>query len=375
MIYRNFQTGELPLLGLGCMRLPVLDGDDSKIDEGAAFALVDRAMERGIRYYDTAWGYHGGNSELAIGRALKRHPREKFYLADKFPGYDLANMDKVAEIFPKQLEKCQVDYFDFYLFHNVCEMNIDAYLDPKYGVHDYLLRQKESGRIRRLGFSAHGSTAVMERFLEAYGKDLEFCQIQLNYLDWSFQDAKAKAELLRAWNIPIWVMEPLRGGRLAQLPGEYAARLQALRPEESVPAWAFRFLQSIPGVAMILSGMSTMEQLEENLQTFEAERPLDGKETETLLAAAGEMLAQKQVPCTACRYCVSHCPQGLDIPWLLGLYNEHSFTGGGFLAPMALMSQPKEKHPDACVGCRSCEAVCPQQIKISEALAAFAGLL
>ena len=187
------------------------------IDEAAAKEMVDYAMARGVNYYDTAWGYHSGNSELVIGRALASYPREKYYLATKFPGYDLSNMDKVEEIFEKQLEKCGVGYFDFYLFHNVCEMNIDAYLDKKYGIFDYLVEQKRKGRIRHLGFSAHGSVEVMRRFLEAYGSEMEFCQIQLNYLDWNFQDAKGKAELLKEWKLPVWVMEPLRGGRLAKL--------------------------------------------------------------------------------------------------------------------------------------------------------------
>ena len=212
MVYREYQDLKLSALGMGAMRLPVLDGDDSRIDEAAACQMVDYAMEHGINYYDTAWGYHNGNSELVMGRALAKHPRESFYLADKFPGYDLSNMDKVEEILEKQLEKCQVSYFDFYLFHNVCEMNIDAYLDESYGIYDYLMKQKKAGRIRHLGFSAHGSYDVIKRFLEAYGKDMEFCQIQLNYLDWSFQDAKAKVELLQEYNIPVWVMEPLRGG-------------------------------------------------------------------------------------------------------------------------------------------------------------------
>lgn len=183
MVYKEYQDLKLSALGMGAMRLPVIDGDDSRIDEAAACQMVDYAMEHGINYYDTAWGYHNGNSELVMGKALAKHPRESFYLADKFPGYDLSNMDKGKEIFEKQLEKCQVSYFDFYLFHNVCEMNIDAYLDEKYGIYDYLISQKRAGRIRHLGFSAHGSYDVMKRFLEAYGKDMEFCQIQLNYLD------------------------------------------------------------------------------------------------------------------------------------------------------------------------------------------------
>ena len=375
MIYRDFQDVKLSALGMGAMRLPVVDGDDSKIDEAAAFAMVDEAMARGVNYYDTAWGYHNGNSELVMGKALARHPREKFYLATKFPGYDLSNMGKVEEIFEKQLEKCQVEYFDFYLFHNVCEMNIDAYLDPKYGTYDYLMAQKKNGRIRHLGFSAHGDYDVMKRFLEAYGKDMEFCQIQLNYLDWDFQDAKRKVELLGQWNIPVWVMEPLRGGKLASLAPEDEAKLKALRPDEGIPAWAFRYLQSIPSVVVTLSGMSNMEQMKDNIATFETDKPLNETELETLHAIAQGMVKKIVLPCTACHYCTSHCPQGLDIPNLLSLYNEHCFTQGGFIAPMALSAIPADKQPSACIGCRSCEAVCPQGIKISEAMADFTAKL
>ncbi len=375
VIYRAFQDLQLSALGMGAMRLPVVDGDDSRIDESAAFEMVDIAMKSGVNYYDTAWGYHNGNSELVMGKALARYPRETFYLSTKFPGYDLSNMPKVREIFEKQLEKCQVEYFDFYLFHNVCEMNIDAYLDPQYGIYEYLLEQKKNGRIRHLGFSAHGDYNVIQRFLDAYGKDMEFCQLQLNYLDWEFQSAKQKVELLNQWNIPVWVMEPLRGGKLASLSPENEGKLKALRPEESVPAWAFRYLQSIPSVKVILSGMSNRQQMEENIQTFAEDKPLSEKEMETIYSIAEGMVKKIALPCTACHYCTSHCPQGLDIPGLLALYNEHCFTEGGFIAPMALSAIPAEKQPSACIGCRSCEAVCPQSIKISEAMADFTAKL
>ncbi|WP_270811761.1 aldo/keto reductase [Hungatella effluvii] len=375
MIYRDFQDLKLSALGMGAMRLPVMAGDDSAIDEAATAEMVAYAMEKGINYFDTAWGYHGGHSEEVMGKVLGRYPRESFYLATKFPGYDLSNMDQVKEIFERQLKKCGVEYFDFYLFHNVCEMNIDAYLDEKYGIYQYLIKQKKAGRIRHLGFSAHGSYEVMKRFLEAYGSEMEFCQIQLNYLDWSFQGAEAKAELLRSYGIPVWVMEPLRGGKLAALPEETMEKLRKFRPEEKAPAWAFRFLQSVSGVTMILSGMSDFQQLQENIHTFETDQPLQKEEMDTVLAIADEMLRKTALPCTACHYCVSHCPKQLDIPSLLELYNEHCFTGGGFLAPMALIAIPKDKHPDACIGCRSCEAVCPQRIKISEAMADFAAKL
>jgi predicted aldo/keto reductase-like oxidoreductase len=377
MIYKQFQDRKLSALGFGCMRLPTVDGNDANVNEAEAARLIARAMEGGVNYYDTAWGYHAGNSETVMGRILKEYPRDSFFLATKFPGYDLSNMDKVEEIFDKQLEKCQVDYFDFYLFHNVCEMNIDAYLDPKFHIYDSLMARKKAGQIKHLGFSAHGNLDTMKRFLEAYGKDMEFCQIQLNWLDWDFQNARGKTELLDAWGIPVWVMEPLRGGKLAKLSDEYAARLKELRPDENIPAWAFRFIQSLdlPPVTVTLSGMSTMEQVEDNLNTFAEEKPLNPQELKTLLDIADSMTERTSVPCTACRYCTTHCPQGLDIPMLLELYNEHVFSGGGFIAPMRVAQLPDGKKPSACVGCRSCEAVCPQRIKISEALASFSARL
>ena len=371
MIYRKFKDKELSALGMGAMRLPVIDGDDNKVDAPKVEEMVSYAMEKGINYYDTAWGYHGGNSETVMGEALSRYPRESFYLADKFPGYDLSNMDKVEEIFEKQLEKCQVEYFDFYLFHNVCEMNIDEYLNEDHGIMEYLWKQKENGRIKHLGFSVHGSFDVARRFLEKYGDRMEFCQIQLNYLDLTFQHADEKLKLLEEYGIPVWVMEPLRGGRLANLTDYQISRLKALRPDESAVGWAFRFLQSVPQVVVTLSGMSSFDQMKDNIAIFEKDAPLNDDEKGALQDIADDMLKEKVLPCTVCHYCTSHCPQGLDIPELLKLYNEHAFTGGGFIAPMALSAIPDDKKPSACIGCRNCEAVCPQQIKISEAMADF----
>ena len=376
MIYKKFQDLKLSSLGLGTMRLPLKNAnDDSSIDVEQTQKMVDYAIEHGINYFDTAWGYHNGESEKVIGKALSKYPRESFYLASKFPGYDLSNIDKVKEIFEKQLEKCKVEYFDFYLFHNVYEKNVDEYLNEKHGILKYLLDQKKNGRIKHLGFSAHGSLEVMKKFLENYGKYMEFGQIQLNYLDYKFQDAKSKVELLKEYNIPIWVMEPLRGGRLSKLSDEQEAKLKELRPEETPTSWAFRFLQSIPEVTMILSGMSSMEQLTSNIETFSEEKPLNEEEKEVLMKITDEMLKVKTLPCTACHYCVSHCPKGLNIPYLLSLYNEHIFTGGGFIAPMAISALPEDKRPSSCIGCKSCERVCPQQIEVSKAMKEFAKLL
>ena len=375
MIYRKFQDIELSGLGLGMMRLPVVNGDDGAVDEIAAAEMVDYAYKNGINYFDTAWGYHNGNSELVAGKCLSGYPRESYYLATKFPGYDPSNMDKVEEIFEKQLEKCQTEYFDFYLFHNVYEGNIDDYLDPKYGIFEYLLKQKENGRIRHLGFSAHGSVEVIKRFLDAYGKHMEFCQLQLNYMDWHFQNAQEKAAILQKAGIPIWVMEPLRGGKLAKASDELTAVLQSMRPEETIPGWAFRFLQSIPGVTMVLSGMSNMEQLKANIATYESDKPLSQEESDALLKKVDEEVVKGGLPCTACHYCTSHCPQKLPIPELIALYNEHKLSGGGFIAPMAVGSMPKEQRPANCIGCKGCEQVCPQQIKISGMMKDFSAMI
>lgn len=371
MIYRDFCGKKLSALGMGCMRLPVTDEKNSSIDKSATREMIDYAIKNGVNYFDTAWGYHDGESENIVGEILSEYPRDSFYIATKFPGYDVSNMTKVEEIFEEQLKKCRVDYFDFYMFHNVCESNIEEYLDRQYGIYDYLMKQKENGRIRHLGFSTHGTLDTMKRFIDAYGKDMEFCQIQLNWVDWKMQNAKAKVEMLKDLNIPVWVMEPVRGGKLATLEEEYANELRVLRPDATPAEWSFRFLQSIPEVVVTLSGMSDMKQLIENIATYGEEKPLSEKETEKLFSVADAMISKTTLPCTACRYCTTHCPMELDIPNLIDLYNEHVYSGGGFLAPMAIGSLPDDKKPSACLSCRACEAVCPQNIKISEMMSDF----
>lgn len=375
MIYRDFQDIKISGLGLGMMRLPVIDNDDAVIDEKAAAEIIDYAYKNGVNYFDTAWGYHNGNSEKVAGKCLSAYPRESFYLASKFPGYDNSNMPKVKEIFEEQLQKCQTPYFDFYLFHNVYEGNIDDYLNPKFGILDYLLEQKKNGRIKHLGFSAHGSCDVIKRFLDAYGEYMEFCQLQLNYMDWHFQNAEEKAKMIQDAGIPIWVMEPLRGGKLAKATDSVKKELSEMRPDESVPAWAFRFLQAIPGVTVVLSGMSNMEQLKDNIAVWQEDKPLTKSEFDRIVAVSDEETRKGGLPCTACHYCTSHCPQNLQIPDLIALYNEHKITGGGFIAPMAVGSMPEEKRPKSCIGCKACEQVCPQQIKISEMMSEFSEML
>lgn len=373
MIYKKFQDLELSALGLGAMRLPCIDGNEEKIDLDKSAEMVEFALKNGINYFDTAWMYHAGNSEPVIGEILSKYDRNSFYLASKFPGFDKENMTHVKEIFEKQLERCKVEYFDFYLFHNVYEENIDGYLDPQYGIFDYLIEQKKNGRIKHLGFSTHGSMETMQRFLDAYGEYMEFCQIQLNYFDWKFQDAKAKVEMLKERNIPVWVMEPVRGGKLASLDDGATEILKSLRPDESIPTWAFRFLQGIDNVTMTLSGMSNMEQLQENIQTYSEEKLLSQEEYQALMKIADEMIAAEAVPCTACRYCTAKCPKGLDIPTLISIMNKMMAESDSSCDE--LKQYTEQQLPRACVGCRSCEKVCPQGIKISEVMKKFTAML
>ncbi len=370
MKYNEFKGLKLSALGMGCMRLPTKNGFDD-IDVDAVKNMVAHAMEKGVNYYDTAWGYHNGKSELVMGEVLKEYPRESFYLADKFPGYDLNNIDKVEEIFEKQLEKCQTDYFDFYMFHNLCELNVEQYLDPKYRIFEYLIKQKENGRIKHLGVSAHGNLDTMKRFLEKYGEHMEFCQLQINWLDWEFQNAKAKVELLNEYNIPVWVMEPLRGGSLVNLNPKQEEQLRAIFPNKNNLEVAFGFIQNLPEVKVTLSGMSNFEQMQENVEIFAKGEGLTDSEFENLLALARKMTSENTLPCTACKYCVTHCPLELDIPWFIELFNEHIYSGGGFIAPMALDAVSEDKRPSACLGCQACEAVCPQNIKISQMMKDF----
>lgn len=364
MITKQFQDKTLSLLGFGTMRLPL--NADGSIDEAQVNDMTRYAMEQGVNYFDTAYPYHDGDSERVMGRVLSEYPRDSYYLATKYPGHQLISTGyNPADIFEKQLEKCGVDYFDFYLLHNVYEKSMETYLDPQWGIIDYFKEQKRLGRIRHLGFSTHAQTACLKEFLNLYGQDMEFCQIQLNYLDWTLQDAKGKYELLCEYNIPVWVMEPVRGGKLAKLDATNEARLKALRPAESVAAWEFRFLQNLPNVTMVLSGMSNMEQMQDNIRTFSEEKPITEEEQALLFDIAEGM--KDSVPCTACRYCVDGCPMGLDIPTFLATYNELR-VAPSTNAVMHIEFMEEDKKPSACIACGKCTHICPQNIDIPGAL-------
>ncbi|MBE6712231.1 MAG: 4Fe-4S dicluster domain-containing protein [Ruminococcaceae bacterium] len=366
MIRNDYGSASLPLLGFGCMRFPVIKGGTpADIDYAQTEEMIRYAMDKGVNYFDTAYPYHNGMSETVLGKILSQYPRESYFLADKFPGHQVSTTYDPKAVFEHQLKKCQTEYFDFYLLHNVFENSLPVYLDPKWGIMDYFIEQKKQGRIRHLGFSSHGSIEVMEKFLDLYGEHIEFCQIQLNYLDWTLQNAKDKVAFLRERGVDIWVMEPVRGGKLATLSDTAKEKLAAYRPDHSPAAWAFRFLQDIPGVKMILSGMSNFDQVKENIDTFEDKAPLTEKERELLLDIAETL--KSSVPCTACGYCVKGCPMELDIPFLLSIYNDLQVVKT-FNTSMRIEFLPEKKKPHNCISCGACSTICPQKIKIPETL-------
>lgn len=370
MIYNDFQDKRLSRLGFGTMRLPL--NADGSIDEAQVREMVRYAMDHGVNYFDSAWPYHDGNSERVMGKILREYDRGSYYLATKYPGHQIFSSYDPAAIFEAQLEKCGVEYFDFYLLHNVYEKSMETYLDPKWGILDYFKEQKRLGRIKHLGFSSHGALNNLREFLDICGQDMEFCQIQLNYLDWSLQDAKGKYELLTERNIPVWVMEPVRGGKLAKLNGVEEAKLKALRPDESVAAWGFRFLQELPNVKMVLSGMSNMEQMMDNVKTFSAYKTMSSEEMQLILDIAESM--KNSIPCSGCRYCCDGCPKGLDIPMLLATYNEIRYAPV-VNSVMRIEFMPEEKRPSACISCGKCARVCPQNIDIPQAMKDFSQAL
>ena len=355
MIYSDFSGDRLSKLGFGCMRFPVLP--DGSIDQEQVRKMVALAFSKGLNYFDTAYPYHAGKSELVIGEILSEYPRDSFFLADKYPGHQISSEYHPDEIFEDQLKKCRVDYFDYYLMHNVYENDIAVYKDPKWNILPYFMEEKRKGRIRHLGFSTHARPETLREFLEycrENGIEMEFCQIQLNYVDWTLQDAREKVEILNEFGIGIWVMEPLKGGKLSDNARD-----------------AFRFILDIPGVKVILSGMSAFAQMEDNLATFSEEEPLPKDTREALLEKAETL--KDSVPCTACRYCCDGCPMGLDIPTLIAGYNDAK-VGGSNTPYQQLDALPEEKLPSACIGCGACQAICPQGIEIPVVMKKFADL-
>lgn len=364
MIYRDLCGNKVSNLGMGNMRLPVKA--DGRVDEPEARKIIEYAYTHGVNYFDTAFLYHNGESEKVLGRALRQYPRESYYIVDKFWYQSRTPGMTIKDFFEIQLERCGVDYFDYYLIHNVSDATIEDYLsiDKNEGMMDYLESEKSAGRIKHLGFSCHATPDNLERFLDTYPDKFEFVQIQCNYLDWTLQNAKRKYDFLTSRNIPIVVMESCRGGKLANLNEENSAMLRKLDAEATSASWAYRWLQNLENVSVILSGMSTLEQVVDNVATFDEYRPLNSEEKNTITEIATSMA--NMIPCTACHYC-HDCPKKLDIPSLIAMYNEANVD---IMMPAFLMLQmPEDKKPYSCIKCGKCKKACPQGIDIPTVLA------
>ena len=358
MIYRDFKGTKLSMLGFGTMRLPVLE--NGQIDAALTQKMVDYAMAHGVNYYDTAWPYMQNRSETVVGQCLKKHPRDSFYLATKFPGHMVAETYDPADIFEQQLQKCQVEYFDFYLLHNVYENSVHVYDDPRWGIVDYFVEQKKQGRIKHLGFSSHADLPCLTDFLNRYDDEMEFCQLQFNYLDWTLQHGKEKYELLRQRNIPLWVMEPVRGGKLVTLEPDEEQRLHAIRPDDSIASFGFRWLQGFDNIAMVLSGMSDMQQMRENTSFMQSFTPLNETELAAIEQVKTIFRGMNLIPCTGCRYCVAGCPTHIAIPDLFALMNakqlHHDWNADYYYTQVH--TAPGRKASD-CVKCGRYEDACP----------------
>lgn len=363
MITRPYKpTGEeISLLGFGAMRLPTV-GKTEEIDYPRAKALVDEAYKAGVNYYDTAYFYHEGTSEAFMGKALAEYPRESYFLADKMP---LGILDEIpqspAEIFAGQLERCQTDYFDFYLFHCITESS--AGLLESIDLWKLLDGYRKEGKIRKLGFSFHGGVKLLRQLAPKYNWD--FAQIMYNYIDAEHTHAQEQYDILAENGIPCIVMEPLRGGSLAKLGSEPDAILKAAAPQRSIASWGMRWLLDKDNILCILSGMNEPEQLHDNLATLNESRPFSPEEAQALEKAAGMFLEYALIPCTSCRYCMP-CPFGVDIPALFSKKNKHAPSGGVSSFLMEYRNFSPEHNAANCTACGACEKVCPQNIPISQ---------
>ena len=371
----SFNPNEMPKLGFGLMRLPK---QDETIDIAHVCRMVDAYMAAGLNYFDTAYVYHGGKSEVAAGEALvKRYPRDSFYLATKLPAWEMHSADDRDRIFKEQLARAGVDYYDFYLLHSIEEGNIETY--ERYDCFNWGIQKKAVGKIRHFGFSVHGSPELLERVLDEH-PETEFVQIQLNYADWENPVVQSGRlyDILHQRDIPMIIMEPVKGGTLASLRPDLEEKYKALRPDSSIASWAFRFVASLPGVMTILSGMSSEEQMADNLQTFANFEPLTEQERATVDEVRRIMLDVPQIGCTACRYCTDGCPMGISIPDVfrsvntMKLYNE-TFRPKGFYN--GLVNAGKTARASECIACGQCEGVCPQHLPIISLLQEASGLL
>lgn len=354
---------ETSLLGFGCMRFPMTA--DGKIDEAEAERMLDQAYAAGVNYYDTAYPYHNGESERVVGRVMKKYDRSSFFLATKLPCWLIKNTDDIEKIFEEQLEKLQTDYIDFYLMHALNKDSFQKMVDI--GCVEKLEQLKAEGKIRYLGFSFHDKYEAFEGIINY--RDWDFCQIQLNYMDAGereeFQQAGMKGyHLTEEKNIPLIIMEPVRGGSLAAFPEDITEVFHGLNPDASIASYALRWVGSLPNVKVILSGMSTMDQLTDNLKTFDKFEPLSEKETETIDKVVAMINSRMQNGCTACRYCMP-CPAGVDIPRNFRIWNLYHMYGNYNAVKWDWEEGLGEEHKAKnCIKCGKCEKACPQKLSI-----------
>ena len=368
MEYKAFKNIKLSRLGMGNMRLPEITVDSKQyIDYDKAKEIIDFAMKNGINYYDTAYIYHYGQSEGFLAKALAEYHRGSYYLADKF------NFQKQPDYriqFEDQLNRLATDYIDFYLLHGIQDNFIDDMLAS--GCVDYFDEMKKQGRISYLGFSFHGNADNLRKILAFYN-GWDFVQIQLNYYDWEYGNQHELYDILTAHRLPVMVMEPAHGGLLARLNEPAAAILKSAEPDSSLASWAMRWVKQLNGVQVVLSGMSTLEQIQDNVKTF-SDTSLFGDERNQLVKKAAEALHNDiALPCTGCRYCVPNCPAGLDIPKLLASYNDAKADLNWRLN--GLKALPKEQSPVSCLGCGACTAHCPQSLPVPDAMKEMADYL
>lgn len=387
------KNGEkVSLLGYGCMRWPMKKGEDGKdhIDQETVNEMVDYAYRNGVNYYDTSPAYLQGQSEEAAGIALSRYPRESYYIATKLSNFNNFSREAGLKMYRDSQKALRTDYFDYYLLHAIGTSGFEGF-EERYinnGLLDFLLEEREAGRIRNLGFSFHGRKEVFDRFMELHEKyHWDFVQIEMNYVDWKHAkvpenvNADYLYEELAKRNIPATIMEPLLGGRLAKLPEVIAEKMKEREPQMSIASWAFRFCGSYPNILTVLSGMSSMDPLIENVETFSHFKPLNDEEKAFLMEMANLMEDYPTVPCNACSYCMP-CPYGIDIPTIFRHYNDHVNSGEiaqsceqdhfQRLKRRYLVSYDRAvetvRQADHCIGCGQCRPKCPQSIDIPRAL-------
>ncbi len=361
VVKRKFRGLEIPLIALGCMRLPIRD---KKIDMVELDKMVEYAMNHGANYFDTAYMYVEGKSENAIGEILKKYKRETFILADKNPAYLVNSPDDVHKLFNEQLKKCQVEYFDIYMVHNINKNTINNYRNND--MYGELLKLKKEGKIKHLGFSFHGDPDMLREVIKEHKWD--FCQLQINYLDWEVINAKELYKIADENKVPVIVMEPLRGGGLCNLPDKAAAKLKENCPDDTQASFGLRWVTSKDRVFTILSGMSNFKQIKENIETFTDFREFTKEEEKTAAEVAKIIQSQGAINCTACRYCMEVCPRGINIPAVFGLYNVYKSNGNGFMFGVNYDALKENERADKCIDCNLCSKNCPQGLNIPELL-------